>query len=308
MRKVTIAAIQSKVSADIDANLAKTEKMITEAAKKGAKIICLQELFNIPYIPQKRGVKKDMYAESVSGKTVLLMKSLAKKLKVNIIVPFYEKGSDGKYYNTAIVFDENGKALGKYHKIHIPHDPGFYEKDYFEHGNLGYKVFKTKYAKIAVLICYDQWFPEAARAAKLAGAEIIFYPTAIGNILGYVPPEGDWHESWEIIQRAHAIANNVSVVAVNRTGVEDKTQFWGQSFAADGFGKVIKRASKTKEEVMVATLDLDINKFVEDGWGFIRNRRPDSYTALTTNKLTKKSKKLQPVEHYTQVRKILGEK
>ena len=301
---ITIGLIQSKVSVDINTNVQKTVKMIRQAAKKGAQIICLQELFQTPYFPQWEKMEKNKYAESVPGSTTTIMQSLAKELGVVIVVPIYEKENDGKFYNTAVVFDEKGKMLGKYHKIHIPHDPGFYEKDYFEEGQNGYKIFKTKFGTFAVLICFDQWFPEAAREVRLAGAEIIFYPTAVGNIIGY-KPEGDWHDAWETIQRGHAIANSLYVATVNRTGREGKMQFYGQSFVSDPFGKILKRASKDKEEVIVAKLDFERNTFFAEGWGFLRNRRPDTYKSLTMNKLTKKSKKLQNVAHYEDEKRAL---
>ncbi|HYV33675.1 MAG TPA: nitrilase-related carbon-nitrogen hydrolase, partial [Candidatus Limnocylindria bacterium] len=214
---VTIGLVQSKVSSDIAGNVKKTEKMIRQAANKGAQIICLQELFQTPYFPIIEGLNKDAYAETIPGKTTAIMSKLAKELGVIIIVPMFEKAKNGKYYNSAIVYNVNGKALGTYHKIHIPHDPGFYETEYFQEGNEGYKVFNTPFGKIGVLICFDQWFPEAARACRLAGAEIIFYPTAIANVIGYVPPEGSWHNAWETVMRGHAISNGVCVVAVNRT-------------------------------------------------------------------------------------------
>ncbi len=276
----TIGLVQTKASNDIGLNIKKTVELVKQAAKRGAKIICLQELFQTPYFPKKRKERKSKYAEPIPGPTTEIMRSLAKELGVIIIAPIFEKAKNGKYYNTAAVFDERGKMLGKYHKIHIPHDPGFYEKDYFEEGDLGYKIFKTKFGNFAVLICYDQWFPEAARMAKLAGAEIIFYPTAIGDILGYVPKEGDWHNAWETVMRGHAIANSITVAAPNRVGRENKSVFWGQSFVCDAFGKVLKRASKNKEEVVVVKVDLDMNKFISDSWGFMKNRRSDTYKAL----------------------------
>jgi agmatine deiminase len=305
---VTIGLVQSKVSADISSNVTKTEKMVRQAAKKGAQIICLQELFQTPYFPQREGEKKDKYAETIPGPTTTIMSKLAKELGVVIIVPLFEKAKNGKYYNTAVVYNTDGKSLGQYHKVHIPHDPGFYEKDYFEHGQEGYKIFKTKFGTFAVLICYDQWFPEAAREARLAGAEIIFYPTAIANIIGYVPPEGHWHNAWETVMRGHAIANSVIVAAVNRAGREEHSRFWGQSFVSDAFGKIVKRASENKEEVLVVKVDLAMNKFISDGWGFMRNRRPDTYKSLIANKLTIKSNKLQNVEHYKETKKALGQK
>lgn len=301
---IRIALIQSEVSPDITANLKTTEKMIRTAAKAGANIICLQELFQTPYFPQRQGVKKALYAEPVPGNTSVFMQKLAKELGVVLIVPIYQKGENGKYYNTAVVFDDKGKLLGQYHKVHIPHDPGFYEKEYFEASDQGYKIFKTKYGRFAVMICYDQWFPEAARAARLAGAEIIFYPTAIGYIKNY-NPEGDWHDAWETIQRSHGIANSVYIAAVNRVGEEDNMEFFGQSFISDPFGKVLTRGSKNKNAIVMAEIDLALNKFFEEGWGFLRNRRPETYQTLTSNLLVKKSKKLQKVAHYEAMQKAL---
>ena len=304
--KVKIGLVQMRASADKSVNLRKAEKLIRQAAKKGAKIISLGELFATPYFPQTEGVKKDKYAEPVPGETTKAMARLAKDLKATIIVPIFEKGKNGRYYNTALVFNEHGKNIGKYHKIHIPHDPGFYEKDYFEHGNLGYKVFKTRQAKFAVLICYDQWFPEAAREARLNGAEIIFYPTAIADIIGY-KHENDWHDAWETIQRSHPIANSVSVAVVNRVGTEGRSKFWGQSFIADGWGKILKKGSNNKEEVVVAEVDLQYDKFLSEGWGFLRNRRPETYKSLVTRKFTEKHRGLKNVPHYKdEIRALKG--
>lgn len=302
---VTIGLVQSKVSSDIKSNVQKTEKMIRQAAKKGAQIICLQELFQTPYFPQWQKMNKDDFAETVPGYTSEIMKKLSKELGVVLVVPIYEKRNN-KYYNTAIVYNIDGKAMGQYNKVHIPHDPGFYEKDYFEHGQDGYKIFKTKFGTFAVLICYDQWFPEAAREARLAGAEIIFYPTAIGDIIGY-KAEGDWHNAWETSMRGHAIANSVHVAAINRVGIEGKVKFFGQSFISDPFGKILKLGSKDKEEVLITKIDLERNKFFEEGWGFLRNRRPDTYSTIVSNRLTKKSNKLPNVAHYKDEKKALGE-
>ncbi|MBL8030290.1 MAG: carbon-nitrogen hydrolase [Candidatus Doudnabacteria bacterium] len=300
---ITIGLMQTKVSPDIKANVEKTLKMIAEAAKKGARIIAMQELFQTPYFPQWEKQKKDDFAESLNGYTVSEMQKAAKKFKVTLVVPIYERKA-GKYLNTAIIVTKEGKIAGQYHKVHIPHDPGFYEKEYFEHGQEGYKIFTAEGVKFAVLICYDQWFPEAAREARLAGAQIIFYPTAIGHIVNY-NAEGDWHDAWETIQRSHAIANSVYVAAINRTGREGKMQFWGQSFISDPFGKILKRASEDKEEVIVQKLDLERNEFYSEGWGFLRNRRPDTYKNLVSDKLIKKSKTLQNVAHYKQMKKAL---
>ena len=278
MRKLAIvAAIQSKVSGDTEQNLARTAKMIRKAAAKGAQIICLQELYRTPYFPQERGADVSTLAETIPGESTRAFARLAKELSVAIIVPLFEKARNGKYYNSAAVVDPAGKLLPSYRKLHIPQDPKFYEQEYFQPGDSGYRIYKTKFATFAVLICYDQWFPEAARMATLAGAEIIFYPTAIGNMAGYKSPDGDWHDAWETVMRGHAIANGVHVVAVNRVGREGELIFWGQSFACDSFGKVLKRASVSKEEVMIAKLDLGHNQRIREGWGFLRNRRPDTY-------------------------------
>jgi len=219
-------------------------------------------------------------AESIPGESTKLFSELAKKHKLVIIAPLFEKAKDGKFYNSAVVIDANGELLDTYRKVHIPHDPYFYEKDYFEAGDSEYKVFETLFAKISVLICYDQWFPEPARICALKGAEIIFYPTAIGYVKGYTSEDGDWHDAWKTVQRAHAIGNGIHVAAVNRVGEEGELQFWGGSFVCDSFGKVLNEASTTKEEVLIIKVDLSKNKRIQDGWGFLKNRRPDTYSPL----------------------------
>lgn len=304
---VTIGLIQSKDRGSKEKNLKSATEQIRKAAKLGAKIICLIELFDTVYFPQSGKAGKAKFAESVPGKVTQVFSRIARELEIVIIVPLYEKSAGGKYYNTAVVFDERGKILGKYRKTHIPNDPGFYEKRYFEEGDTGYKIFKTKYAAFAVLICYDQWYPEAARAARLAGAEIIFYPTGIGDIIGY-KPEGDWHDAWKTIQRGHAIANSVYVAAANRVGREGRMKFFGQSFICDPFGKVLAQAGKTKEQILIAEVDLERNKFFSDGWGFLRNRRPDTYKSLLTDKFVRKSRKLKNVAHYKDMKKALENK
>jgi agmatine deiminase len=205
---------------------------------------------------------------------------LAKKSRIVIIAPVFEKASNGKYYNSAVVIDADGKILGVYRKVHIPNDPFFYEKNYFEAGDTGYCVVETRYARVGVLICYDQWFPEPARINALKGAEIIFYPTAIGYVKGDSSSDGDWHDAWKTVQRAHAIANGVHVAAVNRVGEEGQLKFWGGSFVCDSFGVMLKEASYTEEETLVVKVDLAKNKRIQEGWGFLRNRRPDTYDAL----------------------------
>ena len=275
-KKVAVAAIQSAVSANMDKNLAKTVRMVRMAAKKGAKIVCLQELYRTVYFPQYKKADKKKYAETVPGESTNTFSRLAKELGIVIIVPIYERTPKGEYYNSAVVIDQNGRRLPTYRKIHIPQDPLFYEKNYFKEGGSGYRIYKSKFGTFAVLICYDQWFPEAARMATLAGADIIFYPTAIGYIVGHDSKDGVWSDAWETVMRGHAIANGVHVVAVNRVGREDKLDFWGRSFIADSFGTVLARAGG-KETILTATIDLAHNRHVREGWGFFRNRRPDTY-------------------------------
>ncbi len=278
---VTIGLIQTKVSDDSKANLEKTVKKIKEAAKKGAQITCLQELYRTRYFPREEKKNASTLAETIPGESTGVFSALAKELGIVIIVPVFEKGRDESYYNSAVVIDADGKLLETYRKTHIPHDPFFYEKNYFKEGNLGYRVYRTRFATFSVLICFDQWFPEAARINALNGADILFYPTAIGWIKDNMPPEDDWRDAWETIQRSHAIANCVHVAAVNRVGDEAELRFWGSSFVCDPFGKILKRASEEKEEVLVAELDLGKNRRLQENWGFFRNRRPDTYGALS---------------------------
>jgi len=285
---VIVAAVQNTVSKNQKDNLIKTIKLVEQAAKKGAQIICLQELYKTIYFPQYKNSKKDDFTETIPGESTKIFSEIAKKYKVVIIVPIFEKDKSGKYHNSAVVINIDGKLLSTYRKIHIPQDPLFYEKNYFKEGDTGYKIYKTQYGTFAVLICYDQWFPEAARSVKLSGADIIFYPTAIGNIVNVKENEGDWHEAWETIMRGHAIANSLYVVAANRIGIEDKLKFWGQSFICDPFGKIIKKASKDKDEIVLSKLNLTENKKIAEEWGFMRNRRTDTYKGLIENKKTNK--------------------
>jgi len=277
---VTIGLIQTNVSEDLEENMQKTAKKIEEAAEKGAQIVCLQELYRSKYFPQKENVKVFALAETIPGDSTKIFSTLAQKHHIVIIVPLFEKNPNGKFYNSAVIIGSDGKILGIYRKIHIPQDPYFYEKEYFAQGEQNYKVYKTAFAKIGVLICYDQWFPEPARINALRGAEIIFYPTAIGYVKDYTSADGDWHDAWKTVQRAHAIANGVHVVAVNRVGEEDDLKFWGGSFVCDSFGKIISEASTEKEQIIVATVDLSHNRRIQEGWGFLRNRRPDTYKTL----------------------------
>jgi len=280
-KSITIGLIQTTVSENILENMKKTVEKIDLAAERGAQIICLQELYRTTYFPQEE--KKDFsdLAESIPGESTNLFSKLAKKHKIIVIAPLFEKAKNGKFYNTAVVIGSNGEILGSYRKAHIPYDPYFYEKDYFAAGDSDYEVFETPFARIGVLICYDQWFPEPARIHALKGAEIIFYPTAIGYVKGYTSEDGDWHDAWKTVQRANAIANGIHIAAINRVGEEGQLKFWGGSFVCDSFGKVLKEASTLKDEVVVAKLDLSKNKRIQEGWGFLCNRRPDTYKRLT---------------------------
>jgi agmatine deiminase len=278
---VRIGLIQTAVSDDIADNMKKTVERIKEASRRGAQIVCLQELYRTKYFPQEEKQDASKLAETIPGESTRALSELAQKNKIVIIAPLFEEGSNGKYYNSAAIIDADGKISGTYRKVHIPNDPYFYEKNYFEAGDQGYCVHKTQYARIGVLICYDQWFPEPARINALKGAEIIFYPTAIGYIKGYTSSDGDWHDAWKTVQRAHAIANGVHVAAVNRVGEEGQLKFWGGSFVCDSFGKVLKEASSTKEEVLIAEVELSKNKEIQEGWGFLKNRRPDTYNSLS---------------------------
>ena len=274
--KVTIGLIQTSVSEDLDLNLKRSMEKVKDAAAKGAQIICLQELFRTRYFPQWDQKDAGALAETIPGPSTDAFSALARELSIVIIVPVFEKDETG-YHNSVAVIDADGSLLPTYRKVHIPHDPLFYEKSYFAPGE-EILVYDTRYAKFAALICYDQWFPEAARVAALQGAEIIFYPTAIGWIKGEEDPaEGDWHDAWETVQRSHAIANSVCVAAVNRVGREEDLIFWGSSFVCDAFGKILARAGSNAEELLVVELDLGHNEAVRESWGFFRNRRPDVY-------------------------------
>jgi N-carbamoylputrescine amidase len=267
---------------DRQLNLDKTERQIREAAKGGAQIVCLQELFATPYFCWEENHDYFNLAESIPGETTNRLGLLARELKVVIVASLFEKRAEGLYHNTVAVLDANGDYLGKYRKHHIPDDPGYYEKFYFTPGDTGYKVFKTKYGTIGTLICWDQWYPEAARITSLMGAQILFYPTAIGwdasqreelNIQQY--------SAWQTIQRSHAIANGVFVVSANRTGVEGSMKFWGGSFICDPFGQVLQQASHDQEEILISELKLSkINK-TRIHWPFLRDRRIDTYGPIT---------------------------
>ena len=275
---VRIGLIQTRVAKDPASNLKKTVTRIREAARLGATVLCLQEIFNTRYFPADDRKDVAHLAETIPGPATRVLSRLARQLEVVIIVPIFEI-SGGRFFNSAAVIDADGTLLGTYRKIHIPHDPFFYEQSYFEPGNLGYKVFETRYLKLGVLICYDQWFPEAARATALLGADVLFYPTAIGHLKDDPLPPSDWISAWTTIQRGHAIANFVHVAAVNRVGTEGQVEFWGSSFVSDAFGKVIRKAG-SDEGVLIADLDISQNARMREGWRFTKNRRPDTYGSL----------------------------
>ena len=277
--KVTIGLIQMNVEDNREAMLKKALARVDEAIRAGTNIICLPELYRTRYFPRHIGTEAFQFAETIPGESTLFFSRLAKEHHVVIIVPLYEKAPDGKYYNSAVVINTDGTTNTPYHKIHIPQDPGFFEKGYFYPGN-SYQVVVTPFGRIAVLICYDQWFPEAARCVALEGADIIVYPTAIGHPAAEIPSEGNWQDAWELIQRSHAVANSVHVAAINRVGTEGNCTFFGGSFVCDAFGKILAKASD-REEVLITPLDLSMNQEVRESWGFFRNRRPDTYGKIT---------------------------
>ena len=279
--KVRIALIQMSCVKDTSANLKKAVSKIKIASAKGAKIICLQELFRSEYFCQTQEAKNFDLAEAIPGPSTETLSRVAKEENVVIIASLFEKRPAGIYHNTAVVIDADGKLLGKYRKMHIPDDPGFYEKFYFVPGDLGFRTFQTKFAKIGVLICWDQWFPEAARLTALKGAEIIFYPTAIGWKADRAKETLEYHSAWEAAQRGHAISNGVFIATTNRVGKEGKLKFWGRSFVADPFGHVIYRADDTDEEIIVADCDLSKVDQTRREWPFLRDRRIDAYQSIT---------------------------
>ena len=265
-------------------NLQKAIRGIRDAASKGAQIVCLQELFTSLYFCDVEDYENFKLAEPIPGPSTESLCALAKELNVVIIASLFEKRTQGIYHNTTAVLDADGTYLGKYRKMHIPDDPAYYEKFYFTPGDLGYKVFKTKYAKIGVLICWDQWYPEAARITSLIGAEILFYPTAIGWATSQDEETNfEQHNAWQTIQCSHAVANGVHVVSVNRVGFEQegRMKFWGGSFVANPFGRILYKASHDSEEVHVQELDLSKTDGYRTHWPFLRDRRIDSYKPIT---------------------------
>ena len=283
MGKVKIGMVQMSCSADKKENLDKAVGKIREAAAKGAQIVCLQELFTSLYFCDVEAYENFQLAEPIPGPSTESLSTLAAELNVVIIASLFEKRTQGIYHNTTAVLDADGTYLGKYRKMHIPDDPAFYEKFYFTPGDLGYKVFKTKFAILGVLICWDQWYPEASRITALMGAEILFYPTAIGwSAAQDQPTNEEQYNAWQTIQRSHAVANGVHVVSVNRVGFEQEgaMKFWGGSFIANPFGTIIYKAAHDEEEVIVQEIDTDVTDRYRTHWPFLRDRRIDSYQPI----------------------------
>jgi N-carbamoylputrescine amidase len=283
---VKLGLIQTAGSADPDANLKKTLAFAERAARRGAQIICTQELFRSQYFCQKEDHKNFKLAESIPGPTTDAFQKLAKKHQVVVIASLFEKRAAGVYHNTAAIIDADGSLLGRYRKMHIPDDPLYYEKFYFTPGDLGFKAWQTRYGKIGVLICWDQWYPEAARLTALQGAQILFYPTAIGWHPAEKKKYGErQHNSWETIQRSHAIANGCYVAVANRIGHEKLAgrgiEFWGQSFVAGTSGEILAQAGAAKEEILIVPVDLAAVDDTRTHWPFLRDRRIDAYGNLT---------------------------
>lgn len=284
---IKVGLVQNACSCDVEANLASALRGIRAAAARGANIICLQELFLSLYFCQKEDHRYFDLAEPVPGPTSELIQVLARELGVVLVVSLFERRAPGLYHNTAAVIDADGAFLGKYRKMHIPDDPLFLEKFYFTPGDLGFQAWDTRFGRIGVCVCWDQWYPEAARLMALRGAQILFYPTAIG----WHPKEKEkyghrQHSSWETVQRGHAIANGCYVFAPNRVGHEapdggDGIEFWGQSFAADPSGEILVRASSDRDEVLVVDVDLESVDTQRTHWPFLRDRRIESYGDIT---------------------------
>jgi len=288
IKKTKIALIQSKISNNYKNNLNQSIFNIRKAASKKAKIICLPELFLSNYFCQSESHSNFRLAEKIPGKTTKIFCDLAKELKIVLIISMFEKKTSGFYHNTSVIINELGNILSKYRKMHIPDDPGYYEKFYFTPGDLGFKSVKTKFGKLGPLICWDQWFPEAARLTALKGAQILLYPTAIG-----------WHpkekkkfgkmqlESWITMQRSHAIANGIYVAAINRVGTEKKgkkkIEFWGNSMVIDPSGKIIAKQNNKKEGILFCTIDFKKIDTAREHWPFLRDRRIDSYEGILKN-------------------------
>ena len=280
-RKVGIGIVQMACATNREIHLQNTIEKIKEAAEKGAQVIVLQELFQTPYFCDVEDYENFKLAEAVPGPTTEHLGNLAKSLGVVIVASLFEKRAQGLYHNTTAVLDADGTYLGKYRKMHIPDDPGYYEKFYFTPGDLGYKVFQTRFGRIGVLICWDQWYPEAARITALMGADFLVYPTAIGWALHQdEETNADQYHAWQSVMKGHSVANGIPVVAVNRTGVEGEMQFWGGSFVTNAFGKVMFQAPHLDASLTVQQIDLTEADYYRTHWPFLRDRRIDAYEPI----------------------------
>jgi N-carbamoylputrescine amidase len=281
-RTVRLALVQMTCTEIQKENTDKAIERVRQAAAQGANIVCLQELFNAPYPCQSEAHERFAWAESIPGTTSQAMSAVAKECQVVVTGSIFERRAHGLYHNTAVVYDTDGSQVGFYRKMHIPDDPLYYEKFYFTPGDTGFTVAKTKFGVLGVGVCWDQWYPEAARLFSLRGAEILLYPTAIG---WYAPEKSEFgrsqHEAWETMMRSHAIANGVFVGAANRVGVEDSIEFWGASFVFDPAGNLLQRASHADEAMVIVDCKLDKIDKQRTYWPFMRDRRIDSYGDLT---------------------------
>jgi N-carbamoylputrescine amidase len=285
--KFRVALVQTHCGLDPNANLDRTVDLIREAARKGGQIVCLEELFRSQYFCREEDARLFDLAETIPGPSTGRLCPLAAELGIVIVASLFEKRATGLYHNTAAIIDADGSLLGLYRKMHIPDDPLFFEKFYFTPGDLGFRSFDTKFGRIATLVCWDQWYPEAARLAALTGANILFYPTAIG----WHPAEkaqygAAQYDAWRTVQRSHAIANGIYVAAVNRVGFEGPPErgleFWGASFVSDPFGRILAEASHDKEEILVVECDPAQMEEVRRNWPFLRDRRIDAYGGITS--------------------------
>jgi N-carbamoylputrescine amidase len=286
-QKFTVGLIQIKISRNPADNLKKAVAWINKAAKQGAQVVCLPELFRSQYFCQKEDIKNFDLSETIPGISTDVLGKAARKNKVVVVASIFEKRAPGIYHNSIALINEKGEIQGIYRKMHIPDDPAYYEKFYFTPGDLGYKSFNTKYGNVGTLVCWDQWYPEGARLTALQGASILFYPTAIGWHPHEKKEEGKAQfESWQTVQRGHAIANGVYVGACNRTGLEKQSgdsagiEFWGSSFISDPQGVIIAQASSNKEEIIFGVVDLERIEYIRRNWPFLRDRRIDSYAGI----------------------------
>ncbi len=286
MSKLTLGLIQTHASDDAADNRARTEAKIADAAKNGATVVCTQELFATPYFCRRQDPALFDLAEPLDGPSAKMLSKAAKDNKVVVVGSIFEDRGGDLYHNTALVYDTDGSLLGLYRKMHIPQDPAFEEKFYFTPGDTGFRAFDTRFGKIGVLVCWDQWYPEAARLTALAGAQVLLYPTAIGWLKEEKAALGKaQHCAWETVQRGHAVANGCYVAAINRTGFEGETEFWGQSFVANPYGELVAKASSDKEETLVVPCDMKLQSEFRRIWPFFRDRRIDAYGDITRRKI-----------------------